>query len=115
MKEKSKRQLQVAEEIRRFVATNIDDYIDTHINNDFLTIMKADISKDLGHCKIFFRCKDENRNAYEEYLRACSGEISRAVSNHLRIYARPDVVFVFDDTHILLDEINKVVSRYQDN
>ena len=55
----SKRQLQIAEEIRRLLAVELNDLTEIFVNGDFLTIMKATISKDLRYCKVFFRCKIE--------------------------------------------------------
>ena len=77
MTEFSKRQLQIGEEIRRATAREIVELIDTRIDGDFLTIMKAEISKDLRYCKVFFRCKIENRAFFQAKL----DSITNAVEN----------------------------------
>lgn len=109
--ELSKRQLQIGEEIRRKVAVELNDLIDFHFNNDFLTIMKAVVSKDLRYCKIYYRCKIENQKYFQEQLDGFNNQIANFVYKKLKMRIKPEIHFIFDETMIVIDEIGKVVEK----
>ena len=109
--ELSKRQLQIGEEIRRKVAVELNDLIDFHFNNDFLTIMKAVVSKDLRYCKIYYRCKIENQKYFQEQLDGFNNQIANFVYKKLKMRVKPEIHFIFDETMIVIDEIGKVVEK----
>ena len=110
-KQFSKRQLQIGEEIRRATAREIVELIDTRIDGDFLTIMKAEISKDLRYCKIFYRCKVANREAFQHALDGIVGELTNILYKKLALRLRPEIRFVFDDTMKIIEEIERVVEK----
>ena len=109
--ELSKRQLQIGEEIRRKVAVELNDLIDFHFNNDFLTIMRAVVSKDLRYCKIYYRCKIENQKYFQEQLDGFNNQIANFVYKKLKMRIKPEIHFIFDETMIVIDEIGKVVEK----
>ena len=110
-KQLSKRQLQIGEEIRRHTAIELNELVNTRIDGDFLTIMKAETSKDLRYAKIFFRCKIENREKYEELLNSVAVDISKILYKKLHLRVLPNITFIFDDTLLAIDEINRVVKE----
>ena len=110
-KSKTKRQLQIGEEIRRAAAREIVELIDTRIDGDFLTIMKAEISKDLRYCKIFYRCKVANQKHYQTQLDAIALQLTNILYKKLALRLRPEIRFVFDDTMKIIEEIERVVEK----
>ena len=109
--ELSKRQLQIGEEIRRKVAVELNDLIDFHFNNDFLTIMKAVVSKDLRYCKIYYRCKIENQKYFQEQLDGFNNQIANFVYKKLKMRIKPEIHFIFDETVIEREKIMAVVEK----
>ena len=111
MTEFSKRQLQIGEEIRRATAREIVELIDTRIDGDFLTIMKAEISKDLRYCKIFYRCKVANKEVYQQQLDLVSNELANFVYKQINLRIRPELRFIFDDTITAIEDIERVINN----
>lgn len=112
-KEFSKRQLQIGEEIRRLVAREINDFTNTRINGDFLTIMKTEVSKDLRYCKIFYRCHVANQNEYQQRLDKIVNDLTNLMYKQLHLRIRPEVRFVFDNTMKLIEEVEEVVKKHK--
>ena len=112
--EKSKRQLQIGEQMRRFIANNINNIIDTRINGDILTIMKVEASKDLRYYKLFYRCKVENKQLYNDMFENIKEQLANITYKNLCLRIRPNFSFVFDDTLILINEIEEVYKKYGD-
>ena len=105
----SKRQLQIGEEIKRHVSVWLNDMIDTKIDNDFLTIMQAVVSKDLRYCKIYFRCNIENREKFQRILDGCANEIANLAYKQLKLRVRPEIRFCFDEVLELIDKVEKTL------
>lgn len=105
----SKRQLQIGEEIKRHVSVWLNDMIDTKIDNDFLTIMRATVSKDLRYCKIYYRCKIENRKKFQQILDGCVNKIANLTYKQLKLRVRPEIRFCFDEVLELIDKIEKTL------
>ena len=109
--ELSKRQLQIGEEIRRKVAVELNDLIDFNFNNDFLTIMKAIVSKDLRYCKIYYRCKTCNKDYFQPKLDGFNNQVSNFIYKKLKMRVRPEIHFIFDETMIAIDETAIVAEK----
>ena len=105
----SKRQLQIGEEIKRHASVWLNDMIDTKIDNDFLTIMRATVSKDLRYCKIYFRCKIENREKFQQILDNYVNEIANLAYKQLKLRVRPEIRFCFDEVLELIDKVEKTL------
>ena len=109
----SKRQLQVGEEIKRHTSVWLNDIIDKKIDNDFLTIMQAVVSKDLRYCKIYFRCRIENRDRFQKILDGCKNEIANLAYKQLKLRVRPEIRFCFDEVLELIDKVEKTLKDNQ--
>ena len=105
----SKRQLQIGEEIKRHTSVWLNDIIDKKIDNDFLTIMQAVVSKDLRYCKIYFRCRIENRDRFQKILDGCKNEIANLAYKQLKLRVRPEIRFCFDEVLELIDKVEKTL------
>lgn len=110
-KPKTKRQLQIGEVIKRLIAKEIYELVEFDVDNDFLSIMKAEISPDLRYCKVFYRCKIKNIEAFQKLLDGVAGEFSNLIYKRLKMRVRPEIKFIFDDTLYAIDEIQKVIER----
>ena len=110
-KPKTKRQLQIGEVIKRLIAKEIYELVEFDVDNDFLSIMKAEISPDLRYCKVFYRCKIANKDAFQDVLNQTTNELSNIVYKRLKMRVRPEIKFIFDDTLYAIDEIQKVIER----
>ena len=105
----SKRQLQIGEEIKRHTSVWLNDMIDTKIDNDFLTIMRATVSKDLRYCKIYFRCQIANKDKFQQILDRCTNEIANLAYKQLKLRVRPEIRFCFDEVLELIDKVEKTL------
>jgi ribosome-binding factor A len=111
-KVKTKKQLQVGENIKRLIAKEINRYINAYKEDDFLTIIKAEISKDLRYCKVFYRCKVYNKDYFEEELSHITNELSNLVYKFFKMRVRPEIRFIFDNTMIIIENIEKLEKRF---
>lgn len=111
MKRFSRKQLQVGENIKRLIAKEIYELVDFKIDGDFLSIMKAEISQDLRYCKVFYRCKIKNIEAFQKLLDGVAGEFSNLIYKRLKMRVRPEIKFIFDDTLYAIEEIEGVIER----
>ena len=107
----SKRQLQIGEEIRRMLAVEINELLDFNVKNDFLTIMKAVISKDLHDCKIYYRCSVQNKDIFQTKLDEAKNDISNIIYKKLNMRIRPNLLFVFDNTIIEIEKIQRIIQN----
>lgn len=105
----SKRQLQIGEEIKRHTSVWLNDMIDAKIDNDFLTIMRATVSKDLKYCKIYYRCKIANKDNFQHILDGCVNKIANLTYKQLKLRVRPEIRFCFDEVLELLDKVEKTL------
>jgi ribosome-binding factor A len=111
IKQLSKRQLQIGEEIRRILAIEINELLDFNVKNDFLTIMKAVISKDLHDCKVYYRCSIQNKDIFQAKLDSAKNDISNIVYKKLSMRIRPNLLFVFDNTIIEIEKIQRIIQN----
>ena len=109
------RQLQVSETIKRLIAGEVNEYINNNVEGDFITIMRAIISKDMRYCKIIYRCKIENRQIFQKLLDNISNHLSNYVYKQLMMRVRPEIHFIFDDTKKIIEEIERVVERNKES
>ena len=110
-KPKTKRQLQVGEEIRRQIARHINTLLENNIDGDFLTFMKADVSPDFRYCKVFYRCKVANKEVYQQQLDLVSNELANFVYKQIKLRIRPELRFIFDDTITAIEDIERVINN----
>ncbi len=110
-RQKTKKQLQIGENIRRLIAREIGEYINIYKQDDFLTIMKADISPDLRYCKVFYRCKICNKNDFQESLNENKNKLSNLIYKYLQMRIRPEIEFIFDDTLIAIEDVKNVLKN----
>ena len=101
-----KRQFQFSEEIRR----NLSLIINEDINFDefaitSITIIKIISSKDLRHCKVYFRSLSNNNKGIEEFLNNKSSFLSHLLSKKMYLRSVPKLIFYEDDTIKIIEEL----------
>jgi len=111
---RTKRQLQFSEVIRRLIANEINEYVDVNLNDDFLTIMKAEISPDFRYCKVFYRCKSCNKDRYKSILQNASNELSNVIYKRLKTRVKPELMFIFDCVVLEIERINNILKKAED-
>ena len=102
----------VAEEIRKEVATMLFGEIhDPRIG--FVTITKAQVSKDLRQAKVYFSMigKDEEKEKTMEGLQSSSGYMRREIGKRLKLRYFPELTFKFDDSLEYASRIEKIIKE----
>ena len=102
----------VAEEIRKEVATMLFGEIhDPRIG--FVTITKAQVSKDLRQAKVYFCMigNDEEKEKTMEGLQSASGYMRREIGKRLKLRYFPEITFKFDDSLEYASRIEKIIKE----
>ena len=102
----------IAEEIRKEVATMLFGEIhDPRIG--FVTITKAQVSKDLRQAKVYFSMigNDEEKEKTMEGLQSASGYMRREIGKRLKLRYFPEITFKFDDSLEYASRIEKIIKE----
>ncbi|NLX69374.1 MAG: 30S ribosome-binding factor RbfA [Clostridiales bacterium] len=94
------RAVRIAEEIRRELSDIIRNHVKDPRINDMVTIMRADVSKDLRHAKVYVSVlgdHNEKQNAMEGIERA-SGFMRKELGRRLGLRYVPELRFLLDDS-----------------
>lgn len=98
MKEKTQRQLQASEQIKRIIADHFSREGLSAIMGSYVTILRADVSPDMKNCKIFVDIfGDEAKN--DDILARLNGMAANlrfALSQKLAMRNCPELHFVLD-------------------
>lgn len=109
---KSKRVLQVAELIRRKLATIIrDEMKDPRV--DHITITGVDVSGDLSRAKIYVTHlgDSETVDSTVNLLNKAKGFLRSALAKTNQLYTVPELVFFRDKTHIEGRALSELIDR----
>ena len=94
------RSIRIAEEIRRELSDILRYHVKDPRINDMVTILKADVSRDLRHAKIYVSVlgdKNEKENVMAGIERA-SGFIRKELGHRLGLRYVPELRFLLDDS-----------------
>ncbi|NLO81918.1 MAG: 30S ribosome-binding factor RbfA [Clostridiales bacterium] len=94
------RSIRIAEEIRRELSDILRYHVKDPRINDMVTILKADVSRDLRHAKIYVSVlgdKNEKENVMAGIERA-SGFIRKELGQRLGLRYVPELRFLLDDS-----------------
>lgn len=100
-KEKSQRQLKVAENIKRLVAEKFMKEGLSVIQNSFVTIKEVDISPDLKNCRIYLdilAAKNVDAKEIVAKIQNYSSNFRTHLSKNLDLRQIPSLEFLLDDT-----------------
>lgn len=82
----------------------------------FVTIIKADVSKDLRHAKIYYSVLGGQVKAdiAQKSLDGARGIIRKYVGEQMKIRFTPELVFVYDDTLEFTARIDETLKEIND-
>ncbi|MCE3255826.1 MAG: ribosome-binding factor [Rickettsiaceae bacterium] len=117
--QKSQRQLQIGEQIKRVLAEMFlqDDVLS--IKNYHITILQADVSPDAKNAKIFIDVfgEIEHKKILEE-LKKITPYLRGKLANKINLRYTPELAFVIDDTSKnvskIEDLLNKEAKRFEE-
>lgn len=90
----------VAEQIRRELAMLIRDQVkDPRVG--MVTLLDVNLSKDLGHAKVWFDVMDETHALETQAaLNHAAGFLRRELGHVLKLRVTPELRFTYDDTQV---------------
>lgn len=112
-KQKTQRQLQVNERIKRSIAQIFINSGLTTIKGCHVTISEADTSPDMKQCKIFINIfGDKNmRDKIVQQINLNAPQFKKALSADLTMKSTPDLQFMLDESSIEAQKIDNILSE----
>ena len=111
MKQKPDRTLKVAENLKRAIA-NIIIEEEIFIENTYITISNILPSKDFGFVKVYFRTtQSKHKDIIEKLLTSFSAKWGFKLMKTLRLSKNPHLVFFYDDTFEVGEEIKQILEN----
>lgn len=101
----------VAEQIRRDLAVLIRERVkDPRVG--MVTLLDVQVSKDLGHAKVWFDVLDaEQAEVAEETLNHAAGFLRRELGRGLKLRVTPELRFFYDDTQIKGNTLSALIDK----
>lgn len=101
----------VQEDILRELTAILRELKDPRITPD-LTVVRAELSGDMGHCKAYVSSLSGMQHAQEacKVLQAASGFIRRELFNRLKLRKSPQMHFIADDSIEYAADISEKLS-----
>ena len=113
VKEQSQRQLQVAQEIRRILASLIEsgEVRNLHEVNALVTISEVRVSPDLKYAFVYMitSVDSENKKALDA-LTLAANYLRKQVSKKMSLRYTPELVFKLDESFAAVDKIDKILN-----
>lgn len=101
----------ISEDMKREISAVIRELKDPRVKDVMISVVKADVSADLSHCKVYISAVEGfevSKNAVKG-LESASGYIKRELSNRLHLRRCPDLKFIADDSIEHSAHINKII------
>lgn len=100
MKKKSKKQLQVGENFKRFISKLFQEEDSLNFSQCHITVVEVDVSPDLKNIKIFINIfgNDDLNDQIIKYLNKQTAFFNRKIAQELLFRSIPNLVFINDDT-----------------
>ena len=111
-KEPTQRQLRIAQEIRKIIASALErgEVRNPLILDNFVTITDVDISPDLKYCTIYFMTLNgQNLGQIEDDLNAEARGMKKIIASKLKLRYTPDLNFRMDTSFEEVDRIEKLL------
>ncbi len=117
----AKRMQRINEAAAHTLAELLPEVKDPRLQNNMLSVVKCDVTRDLSYCKVYISVFGEHDpKQIKEGLRSASGFLRRELGARQRFRVTPELVFVLDDSiaqgaHIsqLINSLN--ISRDDEN
>lgn len=111
-KEPSQRQLRVAQEVKKIIASALQkgDVRNPLLLKSFITITKVDVTPDLKLCTIYFMTLNgENLGQIEDDLNAETWGLKKTIAAKLKLRYTPDLNFRMDTSFAEVDRIEQLL------
>jgi ribosome-binding factor A len=111
-KEPSQRQLRIAQEIKKIIASALErgEVRNPLILDNFVTITDVDVSPDLKYCTIYFMTLNgQNLGQIEDDLNAEAWGMKKIIASKLKLRYTPDLNFRMDTSFEEVDRIEKLL------
>lgn len=111
-KEPSQRQLRIAQEIRKIIASALEkgEVRNPLILDNLVTITDVDISPDLKYCTVYFMTLNgKNLGQIEDDLNAEVWGMKKLIASKLKLRYTPDLNFRMDTSFAEVDRIEKLL------
>ena len=111
-KEPTQRQLRIAQEIRKIIASALErgEVRNPLILDNFVTITDVDISPDLKYCTVYFMTLNgQNLGQIEDDLNAEARGMKKIIASKLKLRYTPDLYFRMDTSFEEVDRIEKLL------
>ena len=111
-KEPSQRQLRIAQEIKKIVASALErgEVRNPLILDNFVTITDVDVSPDLKFCTIYFMTLNgQNLGQIEDDLNAEARGMKKIIASKLKLRYTPDLNFRMDTSFEEVDRIEQLL------
>jgi len=110
--QKSQRQLQIGEQIKRILAEIFSQESALTIKNGYITILQADISPDAKNAKIFidiFGSADSKKILQD--LKQIAPYLRSKLANKINLRYTPELTFVLDETFKTAGKIEDLLNE----
>ena len=110
--QKSQRQLQIGEQIKRILAEIFSQESALVIKNGYITILQADISPDAKNAKIFIDIfgGSDNKKILQD-LRQIAPYLRSKLANKINLRYTPELTFVLDETFKTAGKIEDLLNE----
>lgn len=104
----------MSEDMKREIYAIIRELKDPRVKDVMLSVVKADVSNDYSHCKVYVSAiegMEKTKQAVEGLNSAC-GYIKRELSNRLHLRRCPELCFIADDSIEHSAHISKIIEQF---
>ncbi|MFA5059915.1 MAG: 30S ribosome-binding factor RbfA [Candidatus Omnitrophota bacterium] len=102
--------------INESVKREVSDIVQKEVKDPrlkFVTIMQAEVSRDLQHAKIYFSVFGDNSkiDSAQQGLDSAKGFIRKLVGQRVRMRYTPDIDFIFDESVSYGAHIEEIIEK----
>lgn len=107
------REEKINEEIKRALTSVIRELKDPRLSSGMVSILKADVTKDLKFCKVYISVlgNEESKNEIKKGLESAKGFIKKEISARVKLRAVPELIFTIDNSIEEGDRILKIMEN----
>jgi len=111
------REERINEEIKRALTSVIRSLKDPRLSSGMVSILKADVTKDLKFCKVYVSVlgNEESKQAVYKGLESAKGFIKKEIAMQVKLRAVPEIIFTIDNSIEEGDRILKIMESIKKN
>lgn len=109
----SHREERINEEMKRELTSVIRNLKDPRISSGMVSVLKADVTKDLKFCKVYISVlgDEEAKKGVAKGLESAKGFIKKEISARLNLRITPEPIFTIDNSIEEGDRILKIMEK----